>query len=282
LKLIRASGWELRLGVAIAGIFHPKLVIGGEGFQLNGALRSPSLLYVGSANLTRPGLIRNTECGFLADQQDTPGAGEAFAEMWNAARPANERSLREYSAVFAEANRRRTAKEIEALGVSETEGSSRAKLSSLAHRRPPGRSSVSAEYAKAAWAGLQSFTGGYRFQVEFPRSAGEVVRALIRGRTTSGGYVQVLCVDSGATLPMRFAFYEDNSMFRLNVPNDVSNVAWARSHHDGIAYVSKARTGPAPITLRIIRPSKELDEIVSKSVGLGTWRRTPTRLYGWL
>jgi HKD family nuclease len=281
LKFIADSGWEVRFGVSPAGVFHPKLLIGGERFQRDGAMRSPSIVYAGSSNLTRRGLSVNTECGYLTEEREIPGAAKAFAQMWNAARPIDSRSLADYAAHYAEINRRRSAEELEALGISDTIGSSRAKLKRLRKQEPPTRSSVAARYANGAWAGLQSFTGGYAFQVEFPRAAGQVVRALTHGRTTSGGYLDVLCEDSGQTIPMKFAFYPDNDMFRLNVPNRVPNVAWARAHHDGIAVVSQGPPGGAPIRLRIIRPGKDVDEIVRKSVGLDTWGRTSTRLYGW-
>lgn len=280
LELARTSGWDVRFGIASQGIFHPKFLVGGQRFRRDGCIRAPVVVYAGSANLTRNGLTRNVECGFLAEEE-IPGAADAFAEMWNAASPVSTRSLRDYSAAFAEANRRRSAAEIEALGVSETKGSARPKPHRLLHQPAPATSSVGPQYANAAWTGLQSFTGEYTFQVEFPRSAGQVVRAMIHGRATAGGYVDVFCEDTGQTLRMKFAFYQDNSMFRLNVPNDVPNVAWARSHHDGIALVSQGPTGGAPIRLRIIRPGEELDEAVGKSVGLATWGRTQTRLYGW-
>lgn len=281
LEFVRDNGWEVRFGVSPTGVFHPKFLIGGECFQRNGAIKAPALVYAGSANLTLRGLTANTECGYLAEAREIPGAGKAFAKMWNAARPIDARSLADYAAHYAEVNRRRTPEEIETLGISDTLKSPRTKLKSLRKQDPPFRSSVAARYANGAWAGLQSFTGGYAFQVEYPRAAGQVVRALTHGRTTGGGYVDVLCEDNGQTIPMKFAFYEDNDMFRLNVPNRVPNVAWARERHDGIAVVSQGPAGGAPIRLRIIKPGRELDEIVRKSVGLGTWGRTSTRLYGW-
>ena len=281
LSFAMSEGWEVKFGVASKGIFHPKFFVGGERFARNGSIHLPALVYAGSANLTRRALGGNVECGILAEMESISGAADAFAQMWRTARSIDDRSLRDYSAIFAETNRRRSAEEIEALGISETQGSSRSRIRRLLQERPPVRSSVAVEFANAAWAGLQSFTGGYVFQVEFPRSAGEVVRGLIGTRTSASGYVDVFCPDDGRTVPMKFAFYSDNCMFRLNIPNDVGNVTWARSHHEGIAFVSHGPTGAAPISLQIIRPSQELDETIRKSVGLGTWGRTPTRLYGW-
>jgi hypothetical protein len=115
--------------------------------------------------------------------------------------------------------------------------------------------------------------------VEFPRAAGEVIRKLV-GTNTSGP-IDVFCEDDGRSLPMRFAFYEDNAMFRLNIPNDVRNVARARQRHEGIALVTQGPPGGAPLTLRILAPGTEMDEFIRKSLALGTWGRTPTRLYGW-
>jgi hypothetical protein len=80
---------------------------------------------------------------------------------------------------------------------------------------------------------------------------------------------------------MQYRFYPDNSMFRLNVQNDVPGVQWARQHKDGVALVEQGPRGGAPISLRILQPGVEASDIIGRSVALGTWARTPTRLYGW-
>jgi hypothetical protein len=81
---------------------------------------------------------------------------------------------------------------------------------------------------------------------------------------------------------MNFRFYSDNSMFRLNVPFEIPGVSWARTNRDGIAVVSRANHGAAIIRLQIIKPGRQMNDFVRKSVALGTWGKTPTRLYGWM
>jgi hypothetical protein len=80
---------------------------------------------------------------------------------------------------------------------------------------------------------------------------------------------------------MQYKFYSDNSMFRLNIPNDAPGVEWARANHDGVALLEKGPPGGAPLRLRILKPGAEASEIVGRSAALGTWGKTPTRSYGW-
>jgi hypothetical protein len=127
---------------------------------------------------------------------------------------------------------------------------------------------------------LQSFTGGYAFQVEFPKSAGAVVSRLARRRATASGRLDVLFTNNNQTRNMQFKYYP-NGMFRLNVPNDVPNVQWVREHKDGLALIQRGPAGGAPIRLTIHRPGAESNAIIERSMLLGSWGKTPTRLYGW-
>ena len=67
---------------------------------------------------------------------------------------------------------------------------------------------------------MQSFTGEYNLQVEFPKEAGIVLRRVF-GKPSKDGSIDILCAD-GAIRPLSsFEFYQHNGMFRLNVPNAV-------------------------------------------------------------
>ena len=138
--------------------------------------------------------------------------------------------------------------------------------------------SVPTAAASAAWAGLQSFTGEYTLQVEFPRDAAIVLQRMI-GSIVTGPFVNLKC-DDGVIRPMRYAYYEQNSMFRLNVPNEVPGAQWARDNKQGLAYVDFDLT-ERMLSFRIVLPGAALSQIVKRSMALGTWGRTPTRLYGW-
>lgn len=81
----RKDGWKVRLGSRSnhGGIFHPKLIVAGRSFDSTGVLRGLSFSYLGSANITRGGLERNVEDGFIATGADcVAGSAEAFAEFW--------------------------------------------------------------------------------------------------------------------------------------------------------------------------------------------------------
>ena len=282
LSLAQQCGWELRLGRGVNGIFHPKLFVAGTRFQANGAIEQVSFVYVGSANLTERGLTKNTECGLIAEAHaDLQTASDSFAFLWNSSEAASDVALRNYAATFAELSRRRSTSQLEELGVSDQSLAQRPEIRELGRTKPPKLSAVDNDFAEAAWAGLQSSTGEFRFQIEFPRAAGEVIRRLLAGRTTAAGRVDVLCAGDNQTRKMQFRYYANNSMYRLNVPNDVPDVDWVHQHKDGIALIQSGPTGGAPIRLTIHRPGVEANEIIGRSVALGTWGRTRTRLYGW-
>lgn len=277
----RSFGWEVRLGSAPHGIFHPKLLVAGQKVSRAGLISQLACLYVGSSNLTSGGLSRNVECGLIAHAEDCPeSASTAFAQLWGTARRATDGELRNYAARFAELARRRTVAELEDLGVSDS-AVTHSGPKDLRGHKPPTRPALRTEFAIAAWAGLQSFTGDYRFQVEFPKAAGTVIAQLVRHQKQRGGRVEVYCPDDNTTRPMQYGFYSDNSMFRLNIPNDVPGVAWAREHKDGVAIVESGPHGGAPLRLRVLKPGADAREVVGRSVALGTWGRTLTRIYGW-
>jgi HKD family nuclease len=175
----RDLGWITRLGKQAPAVFHPKLLIAGHEVTDDGTIRRLCCVYVGSSNLTSGGLSRNTECGFLAKEAGCPdSAAIAFANLWNRTVPATDDDIRDYAARFAEAARRRKAAELDDLGINDTQtvAYSPADLRALT---PPDRPAVGVAFATAAWAGCQSFTGEYRFQLEFPKAAGVVVSQLL-------------------------------------------------------------------------------------------------------
>ena len=277
----RSYGWRVRLGRARHGIFHPKLIVAGRSFARDGSMRGLCNVYVGSSNLTTGGLTSNVECGFVADvHSGMPSAAEAFRVLWKISSAATNSTLRLYAAVFAERARSRSTSELADLEVCDLD----ADLSSMKDLQSWKRSTspaYPADFAVAAWVGLQTFTGEYRFQVEFPRTAGQVVSHIVHSHLRAGGWLDVYCSDDSITRPMQYRFYENNGMFRLNIPNEVPGVSWARKHRDGIAIVERGPRGGAPLRLRILKSGAEEGEVLRRSVTLGTWHRTPTRAYGW-
>ena len=69
-------------------------------------------------------------------------------------------------------------------------------------------------------------------------------------------------------------------MFRLNIPNSTPLVGWVREHKQGIAYVEYDE-GADILNFEILQPDLPMMDVVDRSLALGTWGRTPTRLYGW-
>ena len=243
LYMARERGWRVRIGCSTMGIFHPKLIVAGNAMRRVGAIAKLCCVYVGSSNLTGGGLVRNVECGMLAHDEDCPSsAAAAFLELWTAATPATKVALRNYAARFAEQARRRSASELTGLGISDIETLHTNALALLG-QSPPLDSAIKETFALAAWTGLQSFTGEYRFQVEFPRTAGRVIRQLVGAHVNADGRVDVYVPDDDAIRQMQYKYYTDNGMFRLNIPNDTPGVAWARANRGGIAVVEQGLWG---------------------------------------
>ena len=179
--------------------------------------------------------------------------------MWNVSLPATKAILRDYAAIFAERARRRGASELADLEVCDI-APDLSKTKDLPSRKRLPPPAYTAEFAVAAWAGLQSFTGEYRFQVEFPKTAGRVVSQIVRSHIQADGWLDVYCPDDSIARPMQYRFYENNGMFRLNIPNEVPGVSWARHNKDGIAIVKRGPSGGAPLRLRILKPGADESE----------------------
>ncbi len=210
----REYGWDLRLGRSASGIYHPKLIVAGDRFLRNGRIAILSSVYVGSSNLTNGGLTSNVECGFIAGEEDClDSASNAFSELWRSAGPATDAELRNYAARFAEKSRLRSIAELADLGVNDAPVPPPGDID-LGKQQPPAMPALGAEFAVAAWAGLQSFTGQYRFQLEFPKGAGQVIRQLVAAHAQADGRLEVYCPDDESTRIMQYKYYVHNSMFR--------------------------------------------------------------------
>jgi hypothetical protein len=284
LNMALANGWDVRLGInpTAPGIFHPKLIVAGNRFDGRGNIRSPSFTYIGSSNITYRGLRTNIECGLLATEQACPiDAAVSFAKLWRISKTTTANRLRHYADEFALRNRRRSVEEIEALGISDSLEKIAFSYKKLRQTTVARSQAIPVSAARAAWAGLESFTGEYRFQVEFPRTAGEVLQDLVDGQSTQASIIPIYCTTDRRTLDMQYKYYSDNAMFRLNIPNDIPGVRRARSRRNGIALVEVERKRRAIVKLTILPPGRSANQIVQRSVALGTWGKTTTRLYGW-
>ena len=276
------AGWKLRLGSAPSKrIFHPKMILTGRSFCLDGRVKEPAFFYVGSSNLTKGGLYKNIECGVIGHEDfSTPSVVSSFASLWSIGERATTPRLRLYAEEFAIRNRQRSTEVIEALGVSDVAEEENPTYRDLTRKRADTTNQAIPEsVAAAAWAGLDSFTGEYRFQVEFPQAAGLVLNRIIR--STPQQNVRILCTADNIVRDMSYRYYADNGMFRLNIPNDTPGVQQARETHSGIALVEASKQRGVAAQLTILPPGITLETIVRRSFLLGTWGNTSTRSYGW-
>jgi hypothetical protein len=168
LKIALDAGWLVRVGTGGGGIFHPKLIVGGQTFSQDGLIANPSCLYLGSGNITRGGLVGNVECGILSrDARGLRGYAEVFRELWHEARDLTPAMLDAYSAKFAQRNRVRNTRDLTFLEVADDPSLLDASPTQLRTRPAPIEGAIEIEYATVAWAGLQSFTGEYQFKLNF-------------------------------------------------------------------------------------------------------------------
>ena len=231
--------WQVKIVNKAGGIFHPKMYVAGERFKSDGSIHDPHWLMVGSNNLTRGGLVNNVECSLVtASSEVVKLAGPAFKNLWSNGKMLKPKRLDEYEEYFAKRNRSRTIEDIEVFGVPDIPLNRK-----YAEKSPSGTAAISVKAASAAWVGLRSSTGGYRFQIEFPRKIGEVFKEIIRA-SGSAREILVLCED-GQIHRMTYDYYE-NAMYRLNVPNDVPGVEDARNLHKGVGLIEKIDSPRAP------------------------------------
>lgn len=269
-------GWTLRLAGNRGPQFHPKIGLVGSNSPAP-YLKNSTAGYIGSANFTGGGLSNNIEVGLTTENSEIVDQLSGTAvELWEICTPVESVDLDQYSEQYAEIKRRQP-EDHQSVGLGEPlptqENTNPADLQS----NPPNKPTFNPKHAKAAWAGLQSFTGDYTFQVEFPKTAGEVIYELVGGPDED---VKVYCSD-GETRLMKYDFYEDNGMFRLNIPNDVPGVQRARAEQQGIALVEEDSKSGARIKLEIVNDEKEATQFIRRAMKEGSWGKTSTRFYGW-
>ncbi len=273
-------GWGVRIVNSLGGTFHPKLYVGAAGFDDDAGVTDVSLAITGSPNISRGGFLNNAECVFWSvDPHSRNSAAKAWLDCWNAGVPVTTENLVAYEKYFALRNRYRKPEDIVALGIAD-------RIPAKANGVPkkgviPPKSehkAISETAASVAWTGLQSFTGEYNLQVEFPKQAGLVLRRMFENLSQNES-IDIVCSDCEVRT-FSYRFYEHNGMFRLNIPNSTPLVPWAREHKQGIVYV-EFNEQQSQIYFEIIQSGQLMLDILDRSLALGTWGRTPTRLYGW-
>ncbi|MCY3966451.1 MAG: hypothetical protein OXG83_15570 [Acidobacteria bacterium] len=274
------NGWETRIVHNPGGTFHPKLYVGATRFDDEAGLADVSLAITGSPNISHGGFLSNCECAFWSSApRHRRSAARAWHECWNAGEEATESRIQTYEEYFARRNRDRSLHDLVTLGIVDNVPSSTNGAPPKNARRPSSEDrAISETVASVAWAGLETFTGEHTLQVEFPREAGQVLRRILEDFLDHDS-VAISCTD-GDRYEFIYRYYRSNGMYRLNVPNTAPHVDWARKHKRGLAYVERRGT-PEGLHFAIVPPGQAMDEIVGRSLMLGTWGRTPTRLYGW-
>ena len=189
------SGWNVRVVDDLTGTFHPKLYVGGAGFGGPAGVADLSLAIMGSPNMSRNGFRRNGECVFWSvTPHAVKSAGRAWRDCWRAGVPATAAKLFEYERAFALRNRFRKPQDLVALGVVDDLP---AQVDGLPKKstKPPKTElkAISETAASVAWAGLQSFTGEYTLQVEFPERSGAGTAAHRRGSRARPGRPDTVC-----------------------------------------------------------------------------------------
>jgi hypothetical protein len=249
-------GVDVRLAGHVGGVFHPKLLVAGDRFVDSGRVGVPTCGYLGSANFTTGGLLRNVEVGMVTTEPPLcKQLANAFSQLWRLGVEATGKRIEDYRALFAARQHTRAIDDLSFLEV--------------------GQGAYPPTYSHAAWAGLESFTGEYTLQVEFPKRAGDALAVLLG---TRDGTVEIRCSDN-VNRQMAYRYYTDNGMYRLNVPNDVPGVQWARANRTGALLVS--REGKKRVRNVEVIAGDRLKEAAERSKLLGYLGQTSTRAFGW-
>ena len=274
------NGWNVRIVNSLDGTFHPKLYVGAARFDDDAGVADVSLAIAGSANISHGGFLKNGECAFWsAAPQHRGSAAQAWRECWNAGVEATAERIQAYEGFFAQRNRHRRPSDLVALGIADNFPAKTDGTPTRGIRGPkPEHRAISEATASAAWAGLESFTGERRLQVELPKEAGQIL-ARVLGDFLDHDSVEILCTD-GERREFMYKYYAHNSMYRLNVPNSAPLADWVREHKRGIACVEH-RGAQEGLHFAIVQPGQAMQEVVDRSLALGTWGWTRTRLYGW-
>jgi hypothetical protein len=205
------NGWRVRIVESLPGTFHPKLYVGGASFDNSNGVKGVSLAIAGSPNISHGAFLRNGECAFWSAAANDPySAAKAWLECWNLGVPLTNGKLKDYEKYFALRNRHRTPKDLVTLGVADTIPKVSASGSPSASQPTPKASqkTIAETAASVAWAGLQSFTGDYTLQVEFPKEAGLVLRRVF-GRPLKDGSIDILCADKEVRT-FKYKYYDDS------------------------------------------------------------------------
>ncbi len=190
------NGWNVRIANTPDRTFHPKLYVGAARFDDEAGVSDVSLAIAGSANISHAGFLTNGECVFWsAAPQHRRSAGQAWRECWNAGVEATAERIQAYEEVFAQRNRQRRSSDLVVLGIADNFPDKTDGTPTRGIRGPrPEHRAISEATASAAWAGLESFTGERRLQVEFPRVAGEVLARILLDFSDDDS-VEILCAD---------------------------------------------------------------------------------------
>lgn len=256
-------GWNVRVSKR-KYTFHSKIFVFSSAKD-PASDSGPKSLLIGSNNISDGGMRNNHESGVLLRDIGALQAGTFFSKIWALGSPITSKQLADYEERFKYVNKRRTKETFEALGL-EVEKENKSEYAATSRQK-----------ASSVWCGLETFTGEYDLQVEYPKAVGDILSSLVP--TSPDNKVDFLC-DDGEIRSMTFKYYDSNSMWRLNIQNDVPMVQAIRNDPRGIALV-EATKGAATLQLRIIRDAKKIDDIKSVSAAVGQLGETSTRFYGW-
>lgn len=269
LRLLKNSGWDVRLGKTDEGIFHPKLLVVGKGYSDNGFSEALGA-YFGSGNFTAAGLHRNVELGCVTqDNSLSIQATNAFISAWATSEVATDKLLETYENAFSTRLAKRTAEDLVFLEIAKDNAQPNAT------KRLKKQPVLDIDNCSTVWIGLESFTGEHRFQPELPKKAAEALNSM----GAKDGDTITFEFSDGTSEKVLYKYYSSNSMFRLNLPNEMPGVKSAKINREGALVITIDRTKK---TFRAeIVNGDPLQELRKKSYALDTWGKTTKRQYGW-
>lgn len=263
IRKAKELGWTVRVSNR-PYTFHSKVFVFSSAKD-PGSNAGPKSFLVGSNNISDGGMRYNHESGVLLRDIAGLKVGSFFSQIWNLGEPISSKGISDYEDRFKAENRKRSKDTLEALGFE------------IKKDDKPEYAATSRLGATSVWCGLETFTGEYDLQVEFPKAVGDILSAIVPQGPNNK--VDFLC-DDGQIRSMTFKYYNSNSMWRLNIQNDVPLVQEVRNDPRGIALVEKTK-GAETLRLRMLRSVTKIEDIKSLSAAVGQLGETTTRFYGW-
>ena len=257
------SKWSVRVLNPTEGIFHAKIYIGAQSTNVK-SMKELSMLMVGSSNLSKNGMYINTECMYWTKSKKEL---QTYKEIWlkciKRSTKLTTKELEQYITHYEEHNKDLSGEQKRRLGLQEALDSGE---------------NPDLKNAKVSWVGLETITGEYQFQLEFPRESGLALQRLF-DKVSKDNVAQIFYEGEGS-FEFTLRVYQNNQK-RLGCKPSVPMVEWIRENKRGIMKI-EYRASLHRLYYKVLTDEKEIAHLIKETEQLGNLDHTSTRKCGWI